>query len=272
MSNNEKQPETLPAVPAVETAAPAAVPAPLSKSDRFIAIIEALASNPNIDSSKLEKMMDLQLRIMDKDAEIAFNNDMARLRLEMPTVVKNRDNNQTSSKYADLEAIKKAIDPIMAKHNFYDRYEADYPDENTIGMTCEIIHRDGHTRRNRVQIPKDDKGIKGSTNKTDPHAVASSMTYAQRLSFCNAMGIRVGKDDDGNAAGSQSITGEQTQKIETLLTESQTNKFKFLAFIGAESVDKVLTKDYARAINMLEAKKAELKPQTTQGKTDNEKA
>lgn len=256
MSNQEKQPETLPAVPA-ETAAPAVAPAPLSKSDKFLAIVEALANNPSIDSDKLQKMMDMQLQIMEKDAEIAFNNDMARLRADLPTVVKNRDNDQTKSKYADLEAIKKAVDPILAKHGFYDRYEADYPDKNTIGMTCEIVHRDGHSKKNRVQIPIDDKGIKGVTNKTEPHAVASSMTYCQRLSFCNALSIRVGKDDDGNAAGSQSITGEQVKKIDDLLTETNTNKLKFLAFIGSESVEKILTKDYARAINMLEAKKIE---------------
>ena len=51
-------------------------------------------------------------------ARRAFSDAMAACQAEIQSVAKNRENRQTSSKYADLAAIYSACKPTIAKHGF----------------------------------------------------------------------------------------------------------------------------------------------------------
>lgn len=223
--------------------------------DPFLAMIERVAANPQIDATKLRELLEVQVRQMAVQAELDFNTAMAQLRAELPAVARNKRNSQTNTDYADLEAFKKVADPLMAKYGFYDRYENDYPEPGIVGTTCEIVHKNGHSKRNRVQFAFDDKGIKGMTNKTVPHAMASSMTYGQRLSFCEALGFRIGEDDDGQAAGAVLDT-ERAAEIDTKLRAmGEEERPKFLKYMGTDDVRKIRAIDYQKAITALEARK-----------------
>jgi hypothetical protein len=50
------------------------------------------------------------------------------------------------------------------------------------------------------------------------------------------------------------ITKQQAQEINKLLAETKSDVPKFLAFMGAETVDTILAKDYQKAKGMIEAK------------------
>lgn len=220
----------------------------------FLSIIEKALSNPIFDADKLEKLINLQERILNKNAESAFNNDMVRLREELPIVVKNKRNSQTNSNYADLEAVQDVVYPLLNKYGFFDRYEDDYPADGLVGTTCEIVHRDGHSKRNRVQFSLDDKGIKGTVNKTLPHAIASSMTYGQRLSLCRALGVKIGLDDDGNLSGNKVISNDQGMQINSLIQSSGADKTGFLNYMGVDELEKIKASDFNKAITALNAK------------------
>ncbi len=225
------------------------------ESSSMINIIAKAASDPNVDVAKLEKLLEMNERILSKQAEIEFNLAMNSLRADLPAVVKNKTNNQTNSKYADLEAIQKVVAPLLAKYGFYDRYEDDFPSERIVGTTCEIVHKNGFSRKNRVQFALDDVGIKGTANKTVTHATASSMTYGQRLSLCRALGIQIAIDNDGNNDRA-ALPNEYAVEIDQLITETKTDKAKFLQFMKAENVQSILAKDYIKAKKALEAKRA----------------
>lgn len=227
---------------------------PANESNTMIDIIAKAAADPNVDVAKLEKLLDMQERIMSKQAEIEYNLDMNSLRAEIPPVVRNKANNQTNSKYADLEAVQKVVAPLLAKYGFYDRYEDDFPCERMVGTTCEIVHKNGFSRKNRVQFALDDVGIKGSVNKTTTHATASSMTYGQRLSLCRALGIQITVDNDGNNEKAV-LPNEFAVELDLLITETKTDKVKFLQFMKADSVQNILAKDYIKAKKALEDKK-----------------
>lgn len=217
-------------------------------------IIAKAAADPNVDVAKLEKLLDMQERIMSKQAEIEYNLDMNNLRAKIPAVVKNKANNQTNSRYADLEAIQKVVSPLLAEFGFYDRYEDDFPNERLVGTTCEIVHKNGFSRKNRVQFALDDVGIKGTVNKTTTHATASSMTYGQRLSLCRALGIQISVDNDGNSERA-TLPNEFAVELDLLITETKTDKAKFLQFMKADSVQNILAKDFIKAKKALEDKK-----------------
>lgn len=228
------------------------------KDDPFLSMVERIALSPEANVENIERLYALRERDIARNAEEAFNIAMLQLRGELMPVLKNKQNNQTNSHYADLEAIQKVAHPLLEKYGFYDRYEDDYPAPNTVGTTCEIVHVRGHSKRNRVQFELDDKGIKGTVNKTSPHAAASSMTYGQRLSLCRAIGIRITKDDDGNLAGAKFIDDASIKAIRDLIEETKADEARFLQMMGASNIENILVKDYSMAVNALIAKRNKL--------------
>jgi hypothetical protein len=229
--------------------------------DGVVQLMERLAVNPDIDVEKFDRMLTMQERILDRQAEMDFNVAMAKLRKELPPIFKNKKNIQTNSTYADLDAIKKVADPLLTKYGFYDRYEDVYPDERTVETTCEIVHESGHSKRNSVRFTLDDAGIKGSINKTPTHATASSMTYGQRLSLCRALGIRLSTDDDGNAMA-QAIDTEAAVELDqriNKLADAKAYKPKFLSYMKANSIQEIRAVDYLKAVNAIKAKEDSVK-------------
>jgi hypothetical protein len=228
------------------------------KADPFISMLERIALSPEANVENIERLYALRERDIARNAEEAFNVAMLELRGELMPVLKNKQNNQTNSHYADLEAIQKVAHPLLEKYGFYDRYEDDYPAPNTVGTTCEIVHVRGHSKRNRVQFELDDKGIKGTVNKTSPHAAASSMTYGQRLSLCRAIGIRITKDDDGNLAGAKFIDDASIKAIRDLIEETKADESRYLEMLGVARVENILVKDYPTALNALLKKRQKI--------------
>jgi hypothetical protein len=220
----------------------------------ILSVIERAASDPNVDVAKMKALLDMQIVVMDKQAEIEFNQAMAQLRKELTPIIKNKKNDQTNSRYADLDAIKAVADPLLVKYGFYDRYEEDYPSEGIIGTTCEIVHEKGHSKKNRVQFTLDNMGIKGTVNKTNVHAAASSMTYGQRLSLCRALGIRISEDDDGNLAGAQTITEDQINVLKERLVKSGMDQGKFFVYMRVGGWGEIKVRDLKKAENVIETK------------------
>lgn len=220
-----------------------------------MSVIERAASNPDVDVTKMQALIDMKMQVMDKEAEIAFNKAMTELRKEMEPIVKNKTNNQTKSKYANLEAIKTAVDPLLIKHGFFDSYDDDFPEDGVIVTACILTHEGGHARRNKVRFKRDNVGIQGSKNKTDVHGDASAMTYGQRLSLCRALGIRIAEDDDGNNAGKVYMSDQQAQKIKDMLKETGKDTKEFLELFDAASVDEMMASDYRKAVALLTMKK-----------------
>lgn len=217
-------------------------------------LIASLAANPDVNVEKMQAIINMKIQTMNYQAECEFNVAMAALRKELGPVIKNRKNSQTNSKYADLDAIKKVADPLMAKHGFFDRYEDEMLEDGRIRTTCEIVHERGHSKRNSVVFAIDDKGIAGKTNKTQPHGIASAMTYGQRVSFCRALGIRIAEDDDGNAAGNQPIDDVEATTIREFLKRIESTEEKLCEALQVARIEDMNKEQYARAIRQMKKK------------------
>lgn len=221
----------------------------------IMSVIEKAATDPGIDAAKMMALLDVHERILNKQAEAAFNTAKLELKSDLPKIGKNKHNSQTQSNYCNLEKIKEVVDPILSKHGFDVYYENYFPAPERVGVTCILMHRQGHKQKNSVELPLDSKGIKGTANKTDVHATAASITYAQRYALCGVLGIATG-EKDGNSINDEmeTIDTEKAAEIDTLIRETGSDHDRFLKWIGAASVQEILAKDYEKAVTQLKKK------------------
>jgi hypothetical protein len=165
------------------------------------AIIQA-ASNPAIDVAKVAELTRLHQQLEAREWERLFNVAMSACQADLAPVARNRANDQTSSRYADLAALAEHALPIIHSHGFAVSFgETATEKAGCIGIGVRVSHREGHTERLEFHIPVETCGFKGTPNKTLVHAYGSAITYCRRYALLSAFNIIVAGDDDGNAAG-----------------------------------------------------------------------
>ncbi len=217
------------------------------------------ALDKGVDADSLEKILNMQERILDRQADQAFALDMVMTQGSVKAISKNRNNDQTTSKYANLEAVLKAIVPIYTDNGFCLTFsQNDSPHEGHIRVVCDVMHRQGSVKNYFIDLPLDNKGIKGSVNKTDMHATGSAFSYGRRYLTAMIFNLNTADDDDGNRAGEppvECITEHQIANLEALITEVGADKKTFLEFGGVASLSEIFTCNYQKAINALEAKR-----------------
>jgi len=179
--------------------------------DEIMAIIKAVATNPDVDVKKMKAIMDMKIQHEDREAEKAFARDFVTMKPHLPKVIRNKRNDQTKSKYADLDTILDTVEPILAEYGFSVAFDVNQTKEDVTAI-CELMHKAGHIKETSFTVPLDDKGIAGKVNKTAVHATASASSYAERYALCKRLAIRTGDDNDGNAA---------QKKAEELVSEIQ---------------------------------------------------
>lgn len=209
--------------------------------DPVLAMIERAARDPTIEMDKFDRLMQWKEK---RDAEIArraFNVAMAAAQGEIKPVARNAENSQTSSMYATLDAIGDAIDPVIARHGFSQSFGmVDSPLPNHYRMRCTVAHADGFERDYFMDAEPDDKGPKGTVNKTSLHALGSTTSYLRRyltLIIFNVKTKKILRDDDGNASGaSLPINDEQLEQLHKALLASKSDIDKFCQLFKIEAL------------------------------------
>jgi hypothetical protein len=233
--------------------------APVPQPDRYLTVIERLAMDPNVDIEKLQKIIDMKNREEDREAERAFNADMVAAQADIEMVVKNRENQQTKSNYADFGAIVKMTKPHYTKHGFsISFYQGESAPDGYIRVMADIMHRDGCTKTRHKDVPIDLTGIAGKVNKTKVHAEASSFMYGKRYIICDVFSIPTGDDDDGNAAGGvHYLEGDALAHIADLHKQlyNNPNDPKFFKFAGSTGWNDIPAENENKILEMLNERK-----------------
>jgi hypothetical protein len=228
----------------------------------YMSVVERLASNPDVDVDKLQKILDMQEHQLNRDAEKAYNSDMVLAQAEIRVVVKNKHNQQTRSDYADLTAIIASAKPIYTNHGFaLSFYEGVSPKEKHIRVMVDVLHRMGHKETRFHDVPLDMFGIAGKANKTLVHGGGSSISYGRRYLTCMVFNIPTGDDDDGNAAGgnvAKYVEGGDLELIKKLHGEVAPKAAQFLKFAGAKSLDTIPLENFEKVLGALNERKVEL--------------
>lgn len=173
-----------------------------SEPASILSMIQAAASNPNVDMDKMERLWAMHEKAVDRQAAQSFNQSLNAAQGRMGRVQADMTNNQTRSDYASYAALDKALRPIYTDEGFALSFGTapDAP-EGCVRVLCHVSHREGHTRTYQADMPNDGKGAKGGDVMTKTHATGSAMTYGMRYLLKMIFNVAIGEDDDdGNSA------------------------------------------------------------------------
>jgi hypothetical protein len=221
----------------------------------------AIATDQQADITKLQALWELQKEWKASEAREAFAVDFVNMKSHLPRVIRRKPNTQTNSMYAPLEDINREIDPILQEYGFSTATKILSQNEAGVTVQAELWHRGGHVERTQITMPMDTAGIKGTVNKTGPHALSSSVTYAKRVAICALLNISTGDDTDGNSSRErvgmpEDILNERLEWIENCRTLPELQKIFTEAYKLANAAqDKVAM---AKLIKAKDARKKEL--------------
>ena len=126
-------------------------------ADGFVAMVERLASNPQVDVAKLERLLDMQERILNRGAESAFNTAFAQMQGEVETVIERGRTDKGA--YAKLEDIIDTVRPVLQRHGFSLSYRTEWP-EKRVRVVGILTHAAGHARTSEFLADADTSGSK----------------------------------------------------------------------------------------------------------------
>lgn len=210
----------------------------------------SMAVERGADIAVMTKLMNLRDRWEAGQARKAFDAAVADAKAEIPAITKNREGHN-KTRYADFAAYASVVDPIIAKYGLSYRFRTAQTDR--ISVTCILSHRDGHSEENTLSGPSDKTG-----SKNEIQAIGSTLTYLQRYTLIQALGLAASQDDDGKtAAALDTITEEQVGDLMGLIEDVAADKAAFLRFFKIEGLHLLPAGKFDQAVKMLHAKRGQ---------------
>lgn len=199
-----------------ETSLPAEVPR--NEATAIIQVIERAAMNPDVDIDKMERLLQMQERVMERQAGMDFNAAMASMQTEMPSITergKIEVKGVIRSHYATLEDIVDTVRPVMQKHGFAISFRVRTGD-TAIEVTGVLMHKSGHREETSMRLPFDQSG-----SKNNVQSYGSSVSYGKRYVMSALLNITTrGEDDDGNSAAPvKTVSLAQAAYLKSLLSK-----------------------------------------------------
>lgn len=221
--------------------------APAQQTSSAITPMEILqrAVATGVSPETLDKLLTLQERWEKNQARKDFDAAIAVAKGEIKPITRNATGHN-SKKYVDFAAIAREVDPILKKNGLAYRFRTEQTDR--IKVTC-VLFGHGHSEESTLSGPPDKTG-----NKNDIQAIGSTLTYLQRYTLVQALGLAAAADDDGKAVGvGGPITMEQAQELLDIINNVGADVAKFCTTFEIEAVTDLPTKKFEEAKRRLEA-------------------
>jgi hypothetical protein len=230
----------------------------VSESRAILATIERIALDPSISLEKMDRILAMQERIMERQARMAFSAAIADAKAEIPVIAKNKHVGFESKKegaaktdywHEDFAEVARTVDPILGKHGLSYRFRTIGKPGEPVTVTCIIAHREGHEEENSLTAPHDASG-----NKNPIQAIGSTLTYLQRYSLKAALGLAAGNDDDGVASSAETskVSVEQAAALAERIEKNVINLDKFLAVFKIAALADLPAKRFADAMTEID--------------------
>jgi ERF superfamily len=239
-----------------------AAPAVQSDASAIVSMIERAALNPNVDIDKMERLLQMQERILEKASKSAYATAFALMQGELPSIDRkgrititdknDRDKIIQSTPYSKWEDINDAIKPILRLHGFGLSFRVGQAADGRITVTCVLSHREGHSEETTMVLMLDTTG-----SKNNVQAMGSSISYGKRYTASAMLNITShGEDDDGKAADApEAITDDQAIILRELAESVGADMPKFLAYVKVGSLTEIRADKFKDAVSILEAKR-----------------
>lgn len=196
MPSSTATPKQAPLVVDLETAPQGStVPArAMDATSNAVAMFERLATDPNVDVDKLERLIQMQERILTHQARAAFNTAFAAMQGEIPAIEERGKTDR--GRYATLEDIVEVVRPILQRHGFTLSHRTEWPDPKSVRVIGILRHRDGHEVTSEFLSMADTSGSKNAIQ-----ALGSAVSYGRRYTSKDLLNIvTTDEDDDGKRA------------------------------------------------------------------------
>lgn len=218
-----------------------------------LALIERMMLNPEVDAEKLQQLLNVQEQWEAGEARKAFARALAKFQAECPPVFKGKTvKGRINYNYAAKQDIERTIRPHMASNGLAVSIYRSQMIDGKLVIEGSITHRDGHSQPIGGEV-----SIDRSMSCNDTQKVGSASSYAWRYIVCPALGISLSdeRDDDGHLAGTGAlISEEQAQELFELISASETDEKKFLAFYQVEKLEELPASKFTHAKKMLQKK------------------
>jgi len=241
-------------------------PAPvMSETTALISMIERAASNPAVDIDKMERLLEMQERVIARRSKAEFDAALAILQPTLPQVdrkgnivIRDKANAEKiiqSTPYALWEDINTAIGPKLAEHGFALSFRTGTTTEGKITVTAVLSHTGGHREETTITLMHDSSGSKNSVQ-----AVGSSISYGKRYTAGLLLNITSrapgDADDDGTKAGANPVSDEQVASLQSLIVEVGADIPRFLKFFNIGRLEDLPADKFDVAVRKLKAKGA----------------
>jgi hypothetical protein len=203
---------------------------------------------------QLEKLVDLADRMERRQAERDFAVAMAAFQAECPSIKKGsrakvatKGGGSYSYTYAELDDIARVVNPILARHGLSYSWDSTV-DRDILTCLCTVRHLNGHSVTSRFTLPVENPSAMNPQQK-----VGAALTFAERRSLSAVLGLTTTNDDtDANPVDPTPINEDQVTELEDLIRETDSNRQRFLDYMGVESMAAIQASDYQRGLKALE--------------------
>ena len=213
------------------------------------ALIE-LVKRDDIDPSRLEHFLELQVKMEDRQNEKLLNNALCAFQSDCPIIKKTKKTH--NSTYAPLDEIVHTIKPYLKANGLSYSFSIETKEAMENEITVHIRHVSGASMDSKYTFPRLDDGGKMNTSQK----TKSANSYAKRVALENALGIVTADiDDDAKRAVDNSVTSEQIEQIESLAKNTDTTMQSLLKFLKVEKLEDLSEYEAKRAITALKTKR-----------------
>lgn len=209
---------------------------PAADNAGMMAMIERAASNPDVDIDKMERLLAMQERFIERQAKsdftaakIAMQPMLPHITMKGVIVIKKKGTDEViqSTPYARFEDIHEAVMPILHEYGFDLKFKNHTTEVGKPVVTTILEHVGGHSDSTEFELPMDTSG-----SKNNVQAIGSSTSYGKRYGALAILNLRVhGEDDDA-----------QTETLEYVRADQP--------FVTGPAKNKTTLKDMGRALGL----------------------
>ncbi len=238
----------------------------INEGATILAMMEKIATMPDVPVERLEQMFNLHQRVQGEQARKNYAAAFTKCQAEMTAVVKDGKGDK-GHKYATYVQLDTALRPIYTSNGFavsFNSGESPLPEH--VRVLATLSHSDGHEKDYQTDIPCDGKGAKGNDVMTKTHAMGSAFTYGKRYLLLMIFNIALTDkaDDDGKAAGARiadaPITEDQVMELIVLMDGVGADKAKFCKFHEIEGLNEIMQSQFEKAKKQILAKAKQKAP------------
>ena len=202
----------------------------------------------DINIDQLTKLIELNERYQQSEAQKTFNIAMSEFRSKVTSVKKTKE--AFNYYYADLNEIVKTIQPVLKECDLSHSFRTKY-DENGIHVTCVIKHIDGHEESTTLSGGPDVSGSKNSIQ-----AIGSSVTYLSRYTLMAMLGLSAVDDDDGASADEKMpvdlVTPDQVKDIKSKIEKAGITEDRVTKIIMVSKIEEIPAYEFKKVIKKLD--------------------